>query len=172
MIVCPDCGFENIDGADLCETCQQPLDPLNVPTPTSDIEKSIFHDRIRSLARHGPMCVESRTRVAEVLERMVERAVGCVIVLEAGETVGIFSERDALLRLNTNAAAFAGRPISEFMTPNPEGLDMDDKIAFALHRMDAGNYRHIPIYSQGHLCSVISVRDILRYITENAIDPG
>ena len=51
MIVCPDCGFENIDGADLCETCQQPLAPLNAPTPTTDIEKSIFHDRIRSLAR-------------------------------------------------------------------------------------------------------------------------
>jgi len=170
MIVCPDCGIDNIDGADLCEGCQQPLAASNALTPKSDVEESIFHDRIRVLARHGPLCVESGTRVAEVLERMVERAVGCVIVLEAGETVGIFSERDAMLRLNTDAAALADRPISEFMTPNPEGLDMDDKIAFALHRMDAGNYRHIPIYSQGRLCSIISVRDILRYITENAID--
>lgn len=171
MIVCPDCGFDNIDGADLCETCQQPLAPLSAPTPSTDIEESIFHDRIGSLARRDPLCVDSATRVAEVLKRMATERVGCVIVLEAGEMVGIFSERDALMRLNTKAAAYADRPISEFMTPNPESLEVEDKIAFALHRMDLGNYRHIPLLSQGRLCGVISVRDVLRYITDNAIVP-
>jgi CBS domain-containing protein len=45
-------------------------------------------------------------------------------------------------------------------------LDTSDKIAFALHKMNVGGYRHIPILFNGQLAGVISIRDILRYLTE------
>ena len=31
MVLCPYCSSENIDGADVCEECQQPLDFLTKP---------------------------------------------------------------------------------------------------------------------------------------------
>lgn len=170
MIVCPDCGFGNIDGADVCEACLQPLVAASAPAPTTDLEASILHDRIDMLVSGEPLSVQSRTRVSDVLEHMVEQSVGCVVVFDGDDMVGIFTEHDALMRLNTGAAQFSDRPISEFMTPNPESLEVHDKIAFALQRMDAGRYRHIPVLSDGRLCGLLSVRDVLRYITENAID--
>ena len=53
------------------------------------------------------------------------------------------------------------------MTHKPETLKATDKIAFALHKMDLGGYRHIPILSEGKVTGVISIRDILRYMTKN-----
>jgi len=78
---------------------------------------------------------------------------------------GIFTERDALVKLNVRAAELRGRPVSEFMTRSVETLELSDRIAFALQKMDVGGYRHIPILHQGRVTGIVSVRRILDYIT-------
>ena len=89
------------------------------------------------------------------------------MIVDGGKPVGIFSERDALLKLNTEAVALSDRPISEFMTANPETLEGSAKIAFAVQRMDLGGYRHLPIVSSNNqLQGIISVRAILKYLTD------
>ena len=40
-----------------------------------------------------------------------------------------------------------------------------DTLAFALHKMDVGGYRHLPVLKDGKPTGVISVRDMLRHIT-------
>jgi CBS domain-containing protein len=166
---CPYCGYENIEGADECDECQQPLLHLSKPQPRSPLERSIVKDRIRSLSPKPPLSVAPGTPVSEVLTLLVDNAIGCVLVTDGDDLVGIFSERDALLRLNTQAAELGDRPISDFMTPHVETLELDDRIAFALHKMDLGGYRHIPILDDGQVCGVISVRDILRYMTDTIL---
>ena len=168
MIRCPDCGCENIEGAAYCDCCQQPLNGYKAAR--SDIERSIFGDRIRCLSPPKPVFVEAQTPVSEVLQRMADASLSCVLIEEEGQVTGIFTERDALLRLNVEVASLADQPISEFMTPSPQTLDMDDEIAYALHRMDAGGYRQIPILSEGRIGGIISVRDILRYIADNTLE--
>jgi CBS domain-containing protein len=98
---------------------------------------------------------------------MMGRGVGCVMIVDGDRMLGIFSERDALLRLNVDAAKMTDRPISEVMTVNPATLKTRDKIAFALHRMNVGGFRHLPILDDDdRLVGVISIRDILAYLTE------
>ena len=41
--------------------------------------------------------------VGQVLKKMVDEAIGCVMVVDGGKLVGIFSERDALMKLNVDA---------------------------------------------------------------------
>ena len=89
------------------------------------------------------------------------------MVVENRKLVGIFTERDALLKLGTEAAALGDRPVSEFMTAHPQTLRLDAKIAFAVQRMDLGGFRHVPVVSKtNEPLGVISVRDILDYLTE------
>ena len=69
--------------------------------------------------------------------------------------------------LGPDAAAVAGHPVREFMTPQPQTLVADAKIAFAVERMDTGAYRHLPIVDDsGQLVGIISARDILRHLTD------
>ncbi len=84
--------------------------------------------------------------------------------------MGVFSERDALMKLNIDSATLADRPVREFMTLGPETLQTSDKIAFAIHRMDLGGYRHIPILDHGAIIGIISIRDILDYLTAHIPD--
>jgi CBS domain-containing protein len=59
----------------------------------------------------------------------------------------------------------AGRKVSEFMTPDPETVRATDTLAFALHKMDCGGYRHLPVVEGGQPLGMISVRDMLRHVT-------
>jgi CBS domain-containing protein len=169
MIVCPYCSAENIEGDDLCEECGQPLADLHLPTPATPVERSLLRDHIQTLRKEEklPISVRPDRPVGEVLELMVAKSIGCVLVVEEGKLAGIFSERDALLKLNAEAPQLAPRPVSEFMTPNPQSLQRNAKIAFAVHSMVLGSYRHIPIVDEeGRATSLISARDILRYLAK------
>jgi CBS domain-containing protein len=169
-IACEYCGFENIEGNDGCEKCGQSLSDMHLKSPQTEVEKGLFKDRISCLAPRKPFTVSEDATVGEVLNLMVQNAIGCVFVVNANQKLtGVFSERDALMRLNIDAAQLSDKPIRNYMTPNPQGLKADSKIAFAVHQMDVGHFRHIPILDDSNLTiGVISVRDILRYLTSIA----
>jgi len=166
MIVCPYCEAENIQGADECQQCGEGLTELSRRVPTSSVEEDLLRDRIERLWPKSPSTVAPDATVGEVLQKMVNETIGCVMVVDTGKLVGIFSERDALMKLNVDAAKFFNRPISQFMTSEPVTLETNDKIAYALQKMNVGGYRHIPILFERKLAGVISIRDILRYLTE------
>jgi CBS domain-containing protein len=122
-------------------------------------------DSIGDLAPREPLVVAPSTPLGEVLWRMADRNVGCAIVVRDHQVAGIFTERDLLLRLNVDAAELIDRPVADFMTCPVETLELDDRIAFALHKMDLGGYRHVPVLSEGRVTGIISARHILRHIS-------
>jgi CBS domain-containing protein len=165
MIACPFCGSENLQGSDICDDCQHSLTDLSIPRPGTSVERGLLKDRIAALQPNEPLTVDPTMLIGEVLKKMVEKSIGCVMVMDGDSLQGIFSERDALLKLNAEVQQFVDRPISSVMTPDPITLEAKNKIAFALHKMHVGGYRHLPILTDGKLTGVISVRDILRYLT-------
>jgi len=166
MISCPFCGTENLQGADICDDCQHSLTDLSIPVPSTAVEKGLLKDRIELLTPKKPETVSLGTTVGEVLQKMVDKSIGCVIVVEGEQLRGIFTERDALTRLGAEVGTMLDRPIESLMTPDPITLNARDKIAFALHKMHVGGYRHVPIFADEKLVGVISIRDILNYFTD------
>ena len=130
--------------------------------------RSLLRDRISVLGPVRPITVAPTTPVGDVLRLMMEHGIGCVVVADNNLPLGIFSERDALRKINTEALGLAGRPVCEFMTPNPQTLVADAKIAFAVQRMVLGGYRHLPIVGEKReLIGIISAHDILRHLTDS-----
>jgi CBS domain-containing protein len=171
MILCPACGAENIEGSDECVECQASLTELSIPQAVTALEKGLLKDRIEVLKPRPPLMVAPEAPIGEVLQQMVAQRLGCaVIVDEQKHLLGIFTERDALLRLNVDAAKFKDKPVSSVMTKDPATLRARDKIAYALHRMDVGCFRHVLIVDDdNHLVGVISIRGILAYLTERQL---
>jgi CBS domain-containing protein len=167
MTLCPLCGRQNIPGDDECSKCGQPLDDTHLAPPSNDVERTLLGDRIGVLVPKSPITVDPTTPVGDVIKRMVQNRIGCVVVADGDQPLGIFSERDVLMKIETGSPELAARPVSEFMTPNPQTLVANAKIAFAVQRMDVGGYRHLPIVDDGgELVGIISARDILRHLTE------
>ncbi len=163
-MICPDCNHDNIDGDDHCDACGQPL--ANVELPGTELEQTITRETIKILAPHAPFAIEPETTVREAIQSLVEKRIGCLLVESQGELLGIFTERDVVNRISENPHVM-DHPVREFMTTTPTTATLDDSIAYALHAMDLGGYRHLPIVgTDGKPQGVISVRDILSFLCD------
>ena len=164
MIACPFCGSENTEGSDICNDCQHSLTDLSHPSFETPVERGLMKDRIETLSPKTPYTVSPQTSIGEVLNQMTSASIGCVMIVDGDALLGIFSEYDELMKVNTDAAQMAARPISTVMTSDPVTLEATDRIAYALHKMHVGGYRHLPIMTKGKLSGVVSIRDILNYL--------
>lgn len=161
---CPLCGLENIAGADECAACGQSLE-ICPPESRTPVEEGLQAMAVAALEPVPPVCLDPTTPVFEAIQLMAERNIGSVLITQAGALLGIFSERDALLKVAARLAELDQRPVREFMTPAPDTLTPEDPIVFALNRMVVGDYRHLPICHGKRTVGIISARDVLRYVT-------
>lgn len=171
MITCPACSEENIDGAETCEHCGDDLTHLSRPRAKSRVERSLQKEPVSFLRPHPAVVVRTDRKVREVIASLILHNDGCAVVIDhAGKTVGVFSERDLLFRLALEDDAQLDRPVSEFMTPDPVTIAADAPIIFALHQMDLGGYRHLPLLDKGKPVGMVSVRDIITYVGDRFLD--
>ena len=98
---------------------------------------------------------------------MISGRIGCALIMDGEKLVGLFSERDVLLKVVAKGLDAASLPVSDVMTPDPECLQHDDAIAYALNKMAVGGYRHVPILKDdGVPEAIVSMRDIVNYIVQ------
>jgi CBS domain-containing protein len=163
-MICPVCGYENIQGQDECENCGSDLRTADIPQPGSSFDGRLVEQPLATLRPPEPIRVTSETSVAEAVRRMQAVGTGCLLVEDAGQLRGIVTERDLVLKAGTDN--LQQLTVGELMTPDPVVLREDDSIAVAIHKMAVGGFRHIPLVENGHAASVVSARDIFRYILE------
>jgi CBS domain-containing protein len=128
-------------------------------------DKRTLEQPISRLSPGTPICVGEGATLEDAVVVMREARIGCVLVVgTSGELVGIFTERDLLLRLES---ADLSRAIGPYMTPDPETLEPGDPIAFALNLMSVGGFRHVPLVDdRGHPVGVVSVKDVVNYLAD------
>jgi CBS domain-containing protein len=102
---------------------------------------------------------------AEAIRRMVDANTGAIVVVEDGVPVGIFTERD-VLRLAGNGANFESVLLRTTMTRDPLTISGDDGILEAAQLMGERKLRHLPVVQDGHVVGIVSMRDLLGFITE------
>jgi CBS domain-containing protein len=165
-MICPTCGHDNLPGNEECSNCLQDLTPLDRPMAQNRVERSLMEDPVSDLNPRSPIAILATITVREAIETMLAHNLGAVLVVnEGGKLVGILSERDLLKKVAVLPDPYAELHVEDYMTPNPETVTADDSLAFALHKMDVGGYRHMPVLDGGRPAGVISVRDMLRHIT-------
>ncbi len=161
-MICPDCCYDNIDGVDVCEQCGTPL--VNYDPTVSEMEESICRHPIEVLCPREPVSVGREAIVRDAIAEMLSRNIGCLLVVEEQKPVGILTERDILNRVSAEPNLL-DRTVGELMTQPVETITRDDSIAYALHAMDLGGYRHLPVVdARGRAVGIISIRDILRFL--------
>jgi CBS domain containing-hemolysin-like protein len=164
-MLCPSCGYDNIEGADRCDDCLTPLYNREVPRTDAaeGLARSVMEDDLRELDQEF-LGVTSSTPALEVIDQMKRAQVGCALVIDDGKLLGIFTERDVLNRLTGKRAVDGKTAVKDLMSPNPETLHETDSVATALNKMSLGRYRHIPVIKTDGSYSVTSIKHVLRYI--------
>jgi CBS domain-containing protein len=166
---CPYCGFENIAGIDLCDSCGSDLAGLDLYASRSGFKGQLLTDRLGEMTLGPAICLGGESTVKEAVEALREAHHGCVLIKDDGRLKGIFTERDLLTRVLRKGLDPAETRLAVVMTPSPFTLSPDDPPAFAIHRMVAEGLRHLPILDDGALLGFVSVRNVLRYIHEDVL---
>jgi CBS domain-containing protein len=162
---CPTCGFENLLGSDICDNCGSDLAGHDTPQSATTFRGRLLGERLDELQMAPPEIVDASVDVDDAIRRMHDKGIDCVLVVESGRLVGIFTDRDAVLKVAGTKAG--GQPISTLMTHDPVVLRHDETIAVALNKMAVGGFRHIPIVDDGRPTGVVSARDVFHHLAES-----
>jgi CBS domain-containing protein len=164
---CPVCGFTNLMGADICDNCGADLFGTDVPQQAPAFKGQLLGEHLDELGAPPPITVTPDTPIDVAINRMHEAETDCVLVLTDDRLVGIFTDRDAVVK--AAGKRLESFHVRDFMTADPVVLRHDDPIAVAIHKMAVGGFRHIPITEDGRPTGVVTARDIFHHLAA-AID--
>ena len=110
------------------------------------------------------VAIDGGHTVDEAVHLMAANKVGAVVVLENGEPVGIFAERDLLRTyLTCRQRPFSQVGLFEAMTPRLVTASPDDNAASALEMMLREDIRHLPVIEDRSIVGMLSARDLIEY---------
>jgi len=163
---CPACGFDNLIGSDVCDNCGADLAGRDVPEAAAAYRGPLLGEHLDELLHElsvaDPDILDVAADVDQAVQVMHAKGTDCVLVVDGGRLIGIFTDRDAVLKVAGRPAA--ARPIADYMTRDPVVLRHDDTIAVAINKMAVGGFRHIPIVEDGVPTGVVTARDVFRHL--------
>ena len=107
-----------------------------------------------------------RDSVREAVQRLSERRIGALPVIDGGEVVGIFSERDLLHCIAKHGEAALNLTVGDMMTAPPITADRETTVLDALEVMTLRRIRHLPVIDGERLVAFVSIGDLVKYRLE------
>ena len=122
-------------------------------------ERTVF----QSMPRRLLVSLGPNATVHEAACVMTRASCGSVLIIDAASTLlGIVTERDLMTRVLAKAVDPATTHVSAVMTPHPQCIKPETKVADAVLIMIERGFRHLPVVGEGgHIHGVFSVRDAL-----------
>lgn len=111
--------------------------------------------------------VKPDASVYEALQLMAEKNIGALVVMEADELVGIFSERDYARKVILQGKSPRETKVGEIMTREVIGLGVNHKVEDCMALMTKHHFRHLPIFDGNELIGIISIGDVVKSIIED-----
>jgi signal-transduction protein with cAMP-binding, CBS, and nucleotidyltransferase domain len=163
-MLCPVCRFDNFEGEDICANCGAGLANADTPQPALDYHDTVLGEHLDRLGIGSPTIVAPSLPVADAIRQMHSSGGDCLLVVEGDQLVGIFTDRDAVVKATDKRLAMYR--VRDFMTADPVVLRHDDTLAVAIHKMAVGEFRHIPIVDDGRPIGVVAAADVFRHLVD------
>ena len=101
--------------------------------------------------------------VADAASLLAARRIGALPVLDEGQVVGIFSERDLLYCIAKEGAEILERKIARVMTAPAITIEPSMSVMDALSLMTKRRIRHLPVVKGGEMIGFVSIGDLVKF---------
>lgn len=108
--------------------------------------------------------VNATTTVYDALRLMAEKGIGALVVMDAGEMVGIVSERDYARKVILEGRSSRATPVADIMSRAVVHARLEQSSADCMTLMTDGKFRHLPVLDNGRLVGIISIGDLVKSI--------
>lgn len=121
---------------------------------------------VRELMTTDVVTVPREATLADAVERLLDREVGSVVVVEDGVPAGLVTETDAL-----EAALDAGEPLSEIRVadlahPPVVTAAPDRTVQWVARTMAEEGVKKVPIVDGVDLVGIVTLTDLVRHLSE------
>lgn len=100
--------------------------------------------------------------VLDALKIMAEKNVGALPVIEAGQVVGVISERDYARKVVLQGRSSVGTPVRAIMSSPVVTADSQQSIERCMAVMTDSHLRHLPVLEAGQLIGLLSIGDLVK----------
>jgi CBS domain-containing protein len=113
---------------------------------------------------HDIWCVAPENTVFEALERMAEKQVGALVVMDGTRVAGIISERDYARKVVLLGRTSPQTLVREIMTSHVAYTHLDQSVEECMAIMTDKRFRHLPVIEQDKLVGIVSIGDLVKSI--------
>jgi CBS domain-containing protein len=114
---------------------------------------------VREVMKTTLYSVDPSTTVGEAISLMARNRIGSALIMEGGQLIGIFTERDTV-RAISQAHDAPTHEISSWMTRDPKTVDPNVDVDDAMKTMLESGFRHLPVVERGEVVGMVSMRDL------------
>ena len=108
--------------------------------------------------------IAPQATVFEALELMAKKNVGALLVIENGNVVGMFTERDYARKVILQGRSSKTTSVGELMTADVLYVSPDDTTENCMAIMTDKHLRHLPVMENGQLAGIVSIGDVVKAI--------
>jgi CBS domain-containing protein len=102
--------------------------------------------------------------VRDAVQAMNDENIGAVLVMDGQKLVGIFTERDVLVRVVGAKRDPATTLVSEVMTATVRSVEPTSTVDHAFRLMSDRRHRHLPVVENGLVHGLVSMGDVNRWV--------
>ncbi len=120
---------------------------------------------VRDILRSKPgqvWRIGTQSTVYEALQTMADRDVGALPVMEGGQLVGMFSERDYARKVVLQGRSSQTTTVGDLMSYPVYWVAPEESVETCMVTMTNRHIRHLPVLEDGRLMGMVSIGDILK----------
>ena len=137
---------------------------MHIPRPKGTVS-DILEAKGTEVFAVGP-----RETVYDAIEKMTDKRVGALLVMEGPELVGIVSERDYTRRVILQGRASKATPVADIMTAEVISVAPDTSLGECMHIVTRHNVRHLPVLTEGQVVGLVSIGDLVSAVVAQQVE--
>ena len=115
---------------------------------------------------HDVYEVDAGASILEAVRQMVDANVGSLLVREAGEVIGIVTERDYIKRAALGGRVDSETAVREISSSPLIVAKLETTVDECLALMTDRRVRHVPVVDQGEVVGMVSIGDLVKFKSE------
>jgi signal-transduction protein with cAMP-binding, CBS, and nucleotidyltransferase domain len=134
--------------------------------PIRDLDNVFRPLSVLSVLMHATIeTIASERTVLEAAQTMAEKQIGSLLVIEAGEIIGILTETDLVRKVITSHLPAGGTSVKAVMNHPLIQIDINDTVRDASRLMAEHRVRHLAVTEEHKVVGLLSLRDLVKMVS-------